>query len=82
MHEDKATDIMRTVHEYIKTVKGSFRAGAGAGSRNKILGIELNPDGYPIAPCPTSWEKTMKADLEKLYRSYITLHYRMFIYNS
>lgn len=81
MHEAKATDIMRTVHDYIKTVEGSLRAGAGAGagSGNQKLGIELNSDGYPIAPCPPSWEKTTKTDLEKLYRSYISIHYRTFL---
>jgi hypothetical protein len=33
-------------------------------------------DGYPLAPSPASLEKLKKADLEKLYRSYITIHYR------
>jgi hypothetical protein len=79
MHEAKATDIMRSVHDYIKTVEGSARAGsgagAGAGSRNKNITIELNPDGYPIAPTPPSWDKITKIDLEKLYRTYLGIHY-------
>lgn len=43
MHEDKATEIMRTVHDYIQIVKASSRAGvsAGAGSGIKNLTIAL-----------------------------------------
>ena len=79
MYENKATEIMRTVHEYIKTVKASARAGAGAGaeSGNKTT-ITLDPTGFPIAPRPPSWDKTTKEEFEKLYRSYITHHYRAF----
>lgn len=78
MHEDKATEIMRTVHDYIQIVKASSRAGvgAGAGSGIKNLTIALDDNGYPIAPCPASWDKVTKAKLEYLYRTYITQHYR------
>ena len=84
MHDSKATEIMRTVHEYIKTVETSRPpgwlngAGAGAGSAGKrILNIELDPNGRPIAPSPPSWDKITKGDLELLYRTYMTLQYRM-----
>src|ERR1700678_1045542 len=43
--------------------------------QERELTIELNPDGFPIAPDPASLEKTTKADLETLYRRYITSHY-------
>lgn len=85
MHEEKAQDIIRTVLEYITTVEASRHAGSGAGSgagnRKNELTIVVNPDGFPIAPCPPSWDKISKKDLEKLYRTYITLHYRMIFYN-
>jgi hypothetical protein len=78
MHEDKATEIMRTVHDYVQTVKASSRTGAssGAGSGIRNLNIALDNNGYPIAPCPASWDKTTKTELEYLYRTYITEHYR------
>ena len=72
MHDSKATEIMRTVHEYIKTV------GAGAGSAGQqTLNIELDPNGHPIALSPSSWDKITKGNLEILYRTYMTLQYRM-----
>lgn len=79
MHEAKATDIMRSVHDYIKTVKAGARAGAGPmsgpDSRNTNITIELNPEGYPIAPTPPSWDKITKIELEKLYRIYLGIQY-------
>jgi hypothetical protein len=79
MYEDKAKDFMRTVNEYIKTVRSSTGAGTGAeaGINNSKLNIKLDSEGYPILPI-TSWEKINKDELEKLYRSYITYHYREF----
>jgi len=81
MYEDKAKDFMRTVNEYIKTVRSSTGYGAGSGSgagiNNSKLNIKLDSEGYPILPI-TSWEKKNKDELERLYRSYITQHYREF----
>lgn len=79
MHESKATEIMRSVHEYIKTVKAGARTGAGAGSgpgfRNNDITIEFNQDGHPIVPTPPSWDKITKIELEKLYRTYLAIQY-------
>lgn len=78
MHESKASEIMRSVHEYIKTVQNGARvgtlAGAGAGANN--LNVDLDSNGYPMLPCPPSWDKLAKRDLEKVYRTYMKMHYR------
>jgi hypothetical protein len=82
MHEDKSNDIMLSVHEYIQTVEASGRgaagAGFGSGTSKANLSIEVDSEGFPISPSPSSWDKTSKVDIEPLYRSYITLHYRTF----
>ena len=76
MHDEKASDIMRTVAKYISTV--SAGAGTRAGTGHGNITIELDPEGFPIAPSPESWGKITKVDLEKLYRSYVTHQYREF----
>ena len=76
---------MRTFHQYISDVKASRQAGSGAGTGpgtgagagHRTNQIQLDPDGFPIAPSPSSWDKFTKLDLEQLYRSYITHQYRM-----
>ena len=50
-------------------------AGAGAGATSAGSGILFDVDGYPIAPTVFS-DKTTKDDMEHLYHSYITQHYR------
>jgi hypothetical protein len=76
-------EIRRTVLEYVKTflptIAGS-RAGAGAGDGSDAgdLNIVSDQDGYPIVPSETSIEKSSKSELEKLFRSYLTIHYGMF----
>lgn len=70
---------MRTVKEYVESVKSSAGPGPGTQSGTDKLVINKDPEGYPIAPRPSTWEKITKDDIEKLYRMYITIHYRRFI---
>jgi hypothetical protein len=65
---------MRLVMEYVKTVRGAAVAGAGAGAGHET--VQLDPDGFPTMPCPPSWKKKSKSELEKIYRSYLAQHYR------
>lgn len=80
-YEKKVDEFMRTVMEYVKTVRAAARSGSGSGSEpgQTSVTVEVDSDGYPIAPCPTSWDKVTKDDLERLYRLYITQHYRMYV---
>jgi hypothetical protein len=76
-YDDKVEDMKRTFLDYIKTLeKGVSGAGAGAGASPNSLQVQLNPEGFPIIPSPASWDKITKDDLERLYRHYITIHYR------
>lgn len=82
MYENKVEDIMRTVMEYVKTIRAATATGTvtGTGTRSDQLtiSVELDSGGFPIAPSPSLWDKVSKDDLEKTYRSYITHHYRAF----
>jgi hypothetical protein len=76
IYQDKAREMKRTLLEYVKTLQGvidnagSIPAGAGLST------ITLDPEGFPVAPNPPSWDKYTKDDLERLYRLYLTHHYR------
>lgn len=80
----KSTEFKRTILEYVKTVRTAADTGtgttpgAGLGSNDPSLTVRLDPKGFPIAPSPQSWDKVSKDNIEKLYRSYVTQHYRMF----
>lgn len=86
---DKSEEMKRALLEYVKTLRAigstlNAGTGTGAGIHTNIttgqLHIQLNPKGFPIAPCPDSWEKISKDNIEQLYRSYMTLHYsKLFI---
>ncbi len=58
---DKANELKRSLLEYIKTLR-TVKAGAGA-SAVSGLDIQLNPRGFSIAPCPSSWNKFSKDKL-------------------
>jgi hypothetical protein len=79
MHGDITKEFMRTINEYIQTVRNAAGAGTGSGSGPgpvfDPLVIKLDSDGFPILPSPPSWDKFTKDQLEKMYRSYISLHY-------
>ncbi|KAF8805301.1 hypothetical protein BYT27DRAFT_7258411 [Phlegmacium glaucopus] len=73
-------EIKRTIFEYVKTLcaQKSRCAGAGAGPTSQdILAVNIDAEGFPVAPSPVSWEKISKDDLERMYRTYMTLHYRL-----
>ena len=79
-HEDRATDMKHMVLDYIKTLQAICLTGAGTGpggvgtSHGTI--IHWDQDGFPLIPSSVSWDKVSKEDLEAMYRSYITQHYR------
>lgn len=81
MHEAKASEIMRNVVSYVQTVRAGAGAGTGLGTGKRETTIMLNSERFPIAPDPASLEKKTKADLESLYRKYITYHYRKLHFN-
>ncbi|KAF8799627.1 hypothetical protein BYT27DRAFT_7263713 [Phlegmacium glaucopus] len=79
MHQEKALDMKRAVLEYVKVVQNMkvTPAGTGTGTQTGTLSVQLDPDGFPILTCPTSWEKITKEDMERLFRAYITDQYRL-----
>ena len=75
----------RELNDYLKTLLLAKEQGANerTGKRRsaEIQGmLEINEDGYLVAPRTQSWGKVTKADLEPIYRMYITQHYRVFPY--
>lgn len=72
----------RAINEYLKTLLLAKDRGAEKQDRSADMHgtLEINPDGYPVAPRTQSWRKVTKADIEPLYRMYITQHYRTFRY--
>jgi hypothetical protein len=82
-NEAKANELILHLSEYIQTLKSIRRAGAGAGAGASTGAgitsprIDLDPEGYPILPTITTWDKISKVKLEKLYRSYISIQYGM-----
>lgn len=82
----KTIELKRIFMEYVKTVRAaadtSNGTGTGAGDRlvstDPSLTVRLDPKGFPVAPSPPSWDKVSKDNIERLYRSYVTHHYRMF----
>lgn len=77
-YADRATDMKRTVMEYIKTLRAMRSTGAGTNAPRPGITIHVDDDGFPIVPHPVSWEKVTKEDLEAMYRSYMTQHYRTY----
>ncbi|KAF8809692.1 hypothetical protein BYT27DRAFT_7254409 [Phlegmacium glaucopus] len=88
IYPDKSKDIKRTLLEYLKIlaapiaggsagVHAGVTTGVNAGPGPDTLTIQLDPNRFPIAPRFASWNKVSKEDLERLYRMYITQHYRL-----
>ena len=75
IYTDKISDIQRSLHDYIKTFKAGVQGRSSTSTSTSVTNINLDPNGYPLAPPPGSLDKITKLDLEKLYRTYITQHY-------
>jgi hypothetical protein len=86
MYPDKAMEMKRSVLDYIKVLRSAHMSNvqnAGEDITNGFRKNSLQVDddtGFPIAPRPTLWSKVTKAELEPIYRLYITRHYRKIFY--
>lgn len=79
MFPEKAIEMKKMVIDYIKILqKDHFLNSQDDGIQKSILNID--DDGYPIAPRPQSGTKLTRAQLEPMYRLYIARHYRKSCY--
>lgn len=83
MYPDKAKEMKRMLLEYIKVLRSAHIGNIQNGGDNLVNGIQRNSlkidsSGFPVAPRPINWSNVTKADLEPIYRLYITRHYRKF----
>lgn len=86
-YSEESEAMKKALMEYMKTLNSiGLNAGAsagaspcpsaGAGASKESIAIRISPEGYPIAPCPDSWDKIPKQEMEQIYRTYIMTHYR------
>jgi hypothetical protein len=77
MYPDKAKEIKRMVLDYIKALRSAHINNSNdiTDAQQKNV-LQIDEKGFPIAPRPQSVSKSTKADLETIYRLYITRHYR------
>jgi hypothetical protein len=83
INSDFTDELLMKVNEYITTTIFSGTAGPGTGTGTHIgtgirgdpLAISIDSDGFPKAPDLSKLDKPTKAQLEKVYRSYMKLHY-------
>jgi len=87
MYPEKAKDMKKMVLAYIKVLRTTHFNENEDSSKEMKNGmqrdiLQMDEDGFPVAPQPHSWTIVTKADIEPLYRLYITRHYRtcLFLY--
>jgi hypothetical protein len=72
MYETLSAQVKRAVLDYVQKISDPVNGTIGDTKQT----IRQDSDGYPKAPESLQWDKVTKADLEPLFRSYITQHYR------
>jgi hypothetical protein len=82
MYPDRATEMKKMVLDYMKVLRrDNFNPNPtqnDVSNGTQMKTIDIDSTGFPIAPMPQSWTKVKKANLEALYRMYITRHYRKY----
>lgn len=83
MYTDKSTELKRMVLDYIKNIRRDYFSNLQANEDVESNGfkkntLDINEAGFPLAPRPHSWTMVKRADLEGLYKLYITRSYRTF----
>jgi hypothetical protein len=81
MFPDKAKEMKRMILEYIKILRRAHNEGGQDADNDIVNGIrkntlQIHESGFPVGPRPASWLKVTRAELEPIYRLYITKHYR------
>ena len=83
MYPEKGKEIKRMMLDYIKLLREAHSQNTGDVMRNGYEPniIRTDKSGFPIAPRPQSWAKVTKAELEPMYRMYVTRNYRKFFFS-
>jgi hypothetical protein len=81
MFPDKAKEMKRMMLDYIKILRRAHAEGYQDAGEEIMNGIQRNTlqideTGFPKAPRPISWLSVTRAELEPIYRLYITKQYR------
>jgi hypothetical protein len=81
MFPDKAKEMKRMILDYVKILRRAHAEDSGNAVDDIANGfqkdaIQIDDSGFPKAPRPLSWIKVTRAELEPIYRLYITKHYR------
>jgi hypothetical protein len=81
MYPEKAIEFKRTVLDYIKVLRRAHQDISQGDVVDVVNGIERNTlkvdaTGFPLAPRPRSWTKVTRAEVEPIFRLYMTRHYR------
>jgi hypothetical protein len=80
MYPEKGKEMKRMMLDYVKLLREAHSQNSGNVIRNGYEPniIRTHESGFPIAPRPFSWTKITKAELEPMYRMYVTHIYRKF----
>jgi len=82
MFPDKAKEMKRMVFDYLKGLQIANNAVGDTKNQQTRGSLQINENGFPVAPRPHLWTKVVRADIEPIYRLYITHHYRKLFYSS
>ena len=80
MYPEKAIKMKRMVFEYIKLLRQTHQDISQNANADIVNGIEAwtiktDATGFPLAPQPQSWMRVTRAEVEPIFRMYMTLHY-------
>lgn len=82
MYLEKATEMKKMVVDYVKILRRDHFSNSQAAEDTEKKVLETDENGYPVGPQLHScqWSKVTKAELEQMYRLYISRHYRKSYY--
>ena len=81
MYPEKAIEMKRMVFDYIKLLRRTHQdisqnPNADVGNGIEAWTIKTDATGFPLAPRPKSWVKVTRAEVEPIFRMYMTHQYR------
>jgi hypothetical protein len=74
-YRDVVEQVKRCLLQYVKSMREAAEERIAENEADPVAALKMTEKGYPIMPDAKIWKAGQRKDLERLVRTYLSMHY-------